>query len=55
MILHRIDENCVIEVANIQLGQPSVIPPDLCLKGGGDFNLAGSCAWRAEVPPYLEP
>ena len=41
--------------AEIQLGQPSVIPPRLVLEVGGDFSLAGSHAWRAEVPPYLEP
>ena len=35
----------------IQLGQPSVNPPGLVLEAGGDFNLAGSHAWRAEVPP----
>ena len=39
----------------VQLGQLSVIPPRLVLEVGGDFSLAGSCAWRAEVPPYLEP
>ena len=35
----------------IQLGQLSVIPPGLVLEAGGDFNLAGSHAWRVEVPP----
>ena len=30
-------------------------PPQTCAWSGGDFSLAGSCAWRAEVPPYLEP
>ena len=35
----------------IQLGQASMNPPDLCLKCGGDFNFAGSHAWKAEVPP----
>ena len=39
----------------IQLGQLSVNPPRLVLEVGGDFNLAGSHAWRAEVPPHLEP
>ena len=35
----------------VQLGQFSVNPPRLVLEVGGDFNLAGSHAWRAEVPP----
>ena len=36
---------------HLQLGQLSVNPPRLLLEVGGDFNLAGSHAWRAEVPP----
>ena len=28
-------------------------PPQTCAWSGGDFNLAGSHAWRAEVPPPL--
>ena len=36
---------------NLQLGQPSVNPPRLVLEVGGDFNLAGSCACKVEVPP----
>ena len=34
----------------LQLGRASVNLPDLCLKWG-DFNFAGSNAWKAEVPP----
>ena len=36
--------------ADIQLGRASVNPLDLCLKWG-EFNFAGSHAWKAEVPP----
>ena len=35
---------------NVQLGQASVNPLDLCLNWGGDFNFSGSHAWEAEVP-----
>ena len=37
--------------AKLQLGHASVNPPDLCSWSGGDFNFAGSHAWKAEVPP----
>ena len=39
---------CIYNLQFIQLGQPSVNPPRLVLDwSGGDFNFAGSHAWKA--------
>ena len=51
MYIRLLQNTPIEEDGLIQLGQPSVNPPRLVLEVGGDFNLAGSCACKVEVPP----